>query len=141
MTITLFELIRDVASHVGALVEGVATGGSTTTIIDTVVRTEPDDYWNGGDALIIYDAGGAGAAPQGEIKRITDFVSSTSTITAGTFTAAGETFEGYAWQAATDDHLCQIARVSVTTTCRAGIAGRGPRVRRDGRRGGAGAAP
>src|SRR3990172_74529 len=96
MTITLFELIRDVASHVGALVEGVATGGSTTTIIDTVVRTEPDDYWNGGDALIIYDAGGAGAAPQGEIKRITDFVSSTSTITAGTFSVSVAASDRYA---------------------------------------------
>src|SRR3990167_1827237 len=88
MTVTLFDLIRDVASNVGALVEGVATGGSTTTIIDTVVRTEADDYWNGGDAMIIYDAGGAGAAPKSEIKRITDFVSSTSVITAGTFSAA-----------------------------------------------------
>ena len=96
MTVTLFDLIRDVASNVGALVEGVATGGSTTTIIDTVVRTEADDYWNGGDAMIIYDAGGAGAAPQSEIKRITDFVSSTSTITAGTFSAAVAASDRYA---------------------------------------------
>jgi hypothetical protein len=65
-------------------VEGVATGGSSVTIVDNVERvstSEPDDFWNLGTAFITYDAGGAGAAPQGEYFVISDFTSTTGTIT------------------------------------------------------------
>jgi len=71
--------------------QSAATGGGTTTIIDTAALTAvyADDYWINGWAYILTDAGGTGAAPQGEIRRISDFVSSSGTITVpSAFTAA-----------------------------------------------------
>ena len=44
---TLFQVLLDVARTCGVLVSGTATGGSTTTLIDTK-RLEQDDYFNGG---------------------------------------------------------------------------------------------
>lgn len=78
---TLFDLTYELARLLGIVSEGILTGGSTTTLIDTVARAEADDYWNGGTAWITYDAGGAGVAPQGEYGYISDFVQSTATLT------------------------------------------------------------
>lgn len=78
---TLFDLTHQLARLLGVVTEGAATGGSTTTIVDTVERTEADDFWNLGTAWILYDAGGAGAAPQGEYSVISDFTASSDTIT------------------------------------------------------------
>lgn len=77
----LFDLTLDLARLLEIVAEGVATGGNTTTIVDTVERTQDDDYWNGGAAWITYDSAGAGAAPQGEYGYISDFANSTKTIT------------------------------------------------------------
>ena len=64
----------------------LATGGTTTTIIDTKLADElgegnEDDIYNGGTAIVIEDAGGANAAPEGEFSRITDYTASTQTVT------------------------------------------------------------
>lgn len=64
----------------------LATGGGTTTIIDTKLADEladsnEDDIYNGGTAIVIADAGGGAAAPEGEFSRITDYVASTTTVT------------------------------------------------------------
>lgn len=64
----------------------LATGGSTTTVVDTKLADEladsnEDDIYNGGTVVVIEDAGGANAAPEGEFSRITDYVASTTTIT------------------------------------------------------------
>jgi hypothetical protein len=97
MTTTLFTLAYQVLREIGTLMEGTATGGSTTTIIDTNDRTEVDDYWNGGTAFIVYDAGGAGAAPEKEYSVISDSASSTKTITLrSTLTAAVASGDKYA---------------------------------------------
>lgn len=88
MTYTLFDLTYRVARELGLTQEGTATGGSTTTLIDTAFRNEPDDFWNKGTVWILRDAGGAGAAPEGEYATISDFVSSTSTMTISPLTAA-----------------------------------------------------
>ena len=88
MTYTLFDLTYKVARELGLAKEGVATGGSTTSLVDTLMRTEPDDYWNNGTVWVLRDAGGAEAAPEGEYAVITDFVQSTSTMTIQTLTAA-----------------------------------------------------
>jgi hypothetical protein len=94
---TLFDLTYQVARKLDAVVEGVATGGSVTTIVDTVERLEADDYWIRGSAWILRDAGGAGAAPQGEASVITDFVQSTKTVTLrSTLTAAVAAGDKYA---------------------------------------------
>jgi hypothetical protein len=78
---TLFDLTYEVARKLDAIVEGVATGGGTTTIVDTVERLEADDYWVRGTAWVLRDAGGAHAAPEGEASVITDFVQSSATLT------------------------------------------------------------
>ena len=82
MSITLFDLTYRTARALGTVSEGVATSGSATTIGDNVERiTEADDYWIGGSAWVLYDAGGAGAAPQGEYGYISDSVQVTGVIT------------------------------------------------------------
>ena len=94
---TLFDCTYELARALGVVSEGVATGGSTTTILDTVERTEADDYWNGGAAWILYDAGGLGAAPQGEYSFVSDFATSGGTVTLrSTLTAAVAPNDRYA---------------------------------------------
>ena len=90
----LFSATHQLAMRLGVLRTSVATGGSTTTIVDTA-RTEDDDTWNGGTAWIITDAGGASAAPEGEWGVVSDFVNSTHTLTIAEVTAAvasGDTY-------------------------------------------------
>lgn len=97
MTETLFDLTYWVARELGILLEGTATGGGTTSIADTVERTEANDYWNGGTAWVIYDAGGAGAAPEKEYSVITDFANSGGALTLRTtLTAAVAANDRYA---------------------------------------------
>ena len=95
MAYTFAQLSYRVASELGITLEGIATGGSTATIVDSS-RTEADDFWNGGTAWILYDAAGAGAAPQGEVKVITDYALTGGTITCGTWSAAPGAGDRYA---------------------------------------------
>lgn len=97
MAKTLFDITYQLARALGVAHEGKATGGSTTTIADTSDRTEADDYWNGGTAWVLYDAGGLGAAPQGEYSVIQDFANSGGVITTrDTLTAAVAVGDRYA---------------------------------------------
>ena len=90
MTSNLFDLSYQVSRELGQAFEGTATGGGTTTLIDTVwLSSYPNDYFNRGTVWILYDAGGAGAAPQGEYARVTDFDKASSTATIVTVTAIG----------------------------------------------------
>lgn len=93
---TLFDCVYRTMREMGVLIEGTATGGSTNTIADSVDRTESDDAWNGGTAFIIYDAAGAGAAPQGEFDQISDFANTGGVITVrngfSTAVAAGDRY-------------------------------------------------
>jgi len=77
--------------------DGTATGGSTETVVDGVGLIAPDDYWVGHYVYILADAGGEGAAPEGEERPITDYVQSSGTLTvAPAFSAAvadGDTYE------------------------------------------------
>jgi len=54
---------------------GAVTGGTTTTIIDTVNLDQADDYWNWG--IITFTSGNN----NGSSRKILDFVSSTHTLT------------------------------------------------------------
>ena len=95
MAIRMHDATMQLAMRLGSFRSSTATGGSTTTLIDTVARTENDDDWNGGTVWIITDAGGASAAPEGEWAIVSDFVNSTNTLTIGTLTAAvasGDTY-------------------------------------------------
>jgi len=85
----LFNLVHLTLRSLNVLKEGTATGGSTTTVIDTALLSRyEDDYWNGGTVGITYDGGGASAAPEGEFAVISNSDSSLSTVTCGTLTAA-----------------------------------------------------
>lgn len=82
MAYKLWELLRDAYTELGQLTTGLATGGSTTTIVDTtLVGTGKNDDWKDGAAIVLYDAGGASAAPEGEFKRVSAYVDSTGTLT------------------------------------------------------------
>ena len=66
-----------------------ATGGSATTIVDTTLSTSyQDDDLIGFTAFVTYDAGGAGADPEGKYSKVSDYVASTTTLTIGTVTTA-----------------------------------------------------
>ena len=97
MTENLYSLTLACARELGILRESTATGGSTSTLIDTVALTQADDYWNLGCVWITYDAGGAGAAPQGQYSVITDFTTSNDTMALKTtLTAAVASGDRYA---------------------------------------------
>ena len=95
---TLFDLAYRTAREISPTFEGIATGGATTTIIDTVrlLTHLPDDAFNLGTAFLVRDSAGAGAAPEKEFSRITDFVSSTGTVTMAAMTTAVAAGDRYA---------------------------------------------
>ena len=94
MTKNLFDLTYEVATELGIVVESMATGGSATTLIDTVILTESDDHWNKGTVWILKDAAGASALPEGQYAVISDFDNGTNKATIGTITAvaSGDTY-------------------------------------------------
>lgn len=82
--LTLSEVLQGVYKDLGQLNVGKATGGSTTTIVDSAQANQAkDNVWRDGCAFVIRDAGGANAAPEGQFSRL-----SGSTNASGTFTMA-----------------------------------------------------
>lgn len=82
--LTLADLLRNVIKELGLGTYGTATGGSATTLIDTneLLSTQYNsNQWVGGWLQIVRDAGGAGAAPEGESRPITTYAPATGTIT------------------------------------------------------------
>jgi len=92
----LFTFTYALASLLGGLRTGVVNSGSTTTIVDATRRKENDDYFNEGTIWVLYDAGGAAAAPEGEFAIVSDFVQSTGTLTFEAITAAVAANDRYA---------------------------------------------
>ena len=83
--------------ELGQLTVSTATGGSTTTVVDSKqVGIHGDNSWKEGGIFIVRDAGGANAAPEGEFKRCSGYTDSTGTFTVeSVFTvspASGDTF-------------------------------------------------
>ncbi len=88
MTLTLSKIMQRAWREMGFAIDIIATGGSATTVIDTNTQYTSDDALLGGTVVVVRDAGGAGAAPEGKFARITDFVASTKTFTIDTITDA-----------------------------------------------------
>lgn len=94
---TLSSILIGTYSRLGQLTVGTATGGSVTTIVDSKLGGADND-WNNGAAFVIYDAGGAGAAPEGEMKIISDYTATTGTVdvasawSGSTSVATGDTY-------------------------------------------------
>jgi hypothetical protein len=94
MTYTLWNLIRDVYQHLGRSEVSAATGGTITTLADSTLagKGRDDDYNDG--AVLILSAGGV--APEGEIKRVSDYEGSTGMFTfESAVTAAPESGDLY----------------------------------------------
>lgn len=92
----LFDLTYRVARELGFVWEGVASAGSVATTVDTYAGMYPDDWFNYGTLWLLYDAGGASAAPEGEWARVTDFTQSSGTIAHDTLSAAVAAGDRYA---------------------------------------------
>jgi len=87
LTDTLFDLTLKLARKLGHVKEGIATGGSTTTLIDLDDLDEADDAWNGGTVWVTRTTDAL--APQREYARVADFTNSTNLADlADTLTAA-----------------------------------------------------
>lgn len=84
----LTHLLQDVWFRLGQMKRWKVTGGSTTTIVNSAwagveeqIYEDDDPSLIYGTAVVIEDAAGANAAPEGEIARITDYDSTTFTLT------------------------------------------------------------
>lgn len=70
--------------------DAAATGGSTTTIVDTALSTSADDVWNGALAYIY------SGTNSGDLRTITDYTGSTDTLTVSeVYPAAVDTTSNY----------------------------------------------
>jgi hypothetical protein len=83
MALTLSKVMARAWRELGFSIDILATGGTTTTIIDTNSQYSADDALIGGTAIVVRDGGGSGAAPEGEMQRISDYVALTTTFTVG----------------------------------------------------------
>ena len=92
----LFDILLHTYDELGQLVNGVATGGSSTTLVDSGLAGKDGD-WKQGTLFIKYDGAGAGAAPEGEFTEVTAY-----TRTAGTVTFASSALS--ASPASTDEY-------------------------------------
>jgi hypothetical protein len=91
----LTHLLQDVWYRAGQMKRWTATGGSATTVINTAwagvdepIFEDDDPSLIYGTAIVIQDAGLAGADPEGRFGMITDYDSSNYTITVDTLTGA-----------------------------------------------------
>lgn len=83
MAYTLSNLIRDSLDEMGQVVTVLATGGSTTTAADSNANGAYGDdaeALQNGTLFVVRDAAGAGAAPEGEMRRISDYDGATITV-------------------------------------------------------------
>ena len=85
MAFTLSNLLQNIYGDLGQTETFLATGGGTTSAIDTVksgLDSPPDDnYCKEGTLFVVRDSGGASAAPEGEYSRISAYDSATQTYT------------------------------------------------------------
>lgn len=91
MSVTLFDLVWRCVVELGTARTGTATGGSTTTIVDTNgLKLVENDYYNEGTAFILKDAGGAIDISK-NFSIIKDFNSTSKTLTLYTGVASAVT--------------------------------------------------
>lgn len=80
MTFQLTDLLQEFYKRMGQMNAGYATGGSTSTIVDSFRNGEGSDKgWRGGSAFVVKTTDGL--APQGEFSRVSTSASGTWTLT------------------------------------------------------------
>lgn len=85
----LWHLVRDAYLQLGQLQVARATGGSATTVIDSrLIHTGKEDDWKDGAVIVLEDAGGSGAAPEGEFARVIGYAPGSGTLTIESLSAA-----------------------------------------------------
>src|SRR3989337_394548 len=98
MAFVLSNLLQQAFTRLGQANISTATGGSTSTVVDSKQGgLHGDNAWKDGACLIVRDAAGASAAPETEIALVTSYTDSSGTFTsaASAYTAApasGDTF-------------------------------------------------
>lgn len=94
MAYQLTNLLQDAWFRLGQLKRWKVTGGSTTTVINTAWAGVEEQIYEDDDPALIYGTvvaiSAGGAAPEGEMGRITDYDSSSSTLTMDALSAAVE---------------------------------------------------
>ncbi|RLC83658.1 MAG: hypothetical protein DRJ03_16500 [Chloroflexi bacterium] len=96
MTYTLSDLLVDALTDLGGINISEATGGSSTTVVDTAIANSGDDgSWKNG--LIVVTQTTDGEAPEGEFKTTTAFTGSSGTFTFYAMTAAVEDGDIYGY--------------------------------------------
>lgn len=81
MALTASRVMQRAYRDLGMLTDFLATGGSITTIIDTLTRYTVDDTFVNGTAFVTRDAGGASAAPEGEYGIVSNYDAASKTWT------------------------------------------------------------
>ena len=89
MALNLSQLLQSAYRKLGQTETFLATGGSTTTIVNTLFNEKyQDDGLLGWAAFVTRDALGTSVAPEGEYKSVSSYAESTWTITTPAFTVA-----------------------------------------------------
>lgn len=79
MAVTLFDLVWKTLVELGVSRSGTATGGTTSTLIDTNgLKLVDNDYYNEGTVLILKTTDGG--APEKEFSVVSNFANQTSTV-------------------------------------------------------------
>lgn len=96
MAYLLWNLLADSFAALGRSEVSIATGGTTTTLVDSTFagQGKDNDYLDG-TVIILRDVAGTGAAPEGEFKRISSSTDSSGTLTFDAMSAApaaGDTY-------------------------------------------------
>lgn len=88
MALTLSKVMQRGWRELGLMIDITATGGSTTTVVDSNSQYTTNDALLRGTVIVVRDAGGASAAPEGEFGKITDYAAGTTTWTMSALTTA-----------------------------------------------------
>lgn len=85
MSLTVSKVLQSVYQNLGESLLSTATGGSTTTVVDSkLANTSRDNVWREGILFISRDAGGAAASPEGQFQRVSGYTNSSGTFTVDT---------------------------------------------------------
>lgn len=117
----VWKIFRDTFLANGLMFVGTYTGAGSSTIWTDSSLSLTASALIGGTAFVLYDAGGAGAAPEGEVKRISANSSTTITTTALTAAlAAGDQF-GYVSKEYRNEMLLPLMNIALGHIGRIGI--------------------
>ena len=94
MVTTLYNIMLATYEELGLLRYGIATGGSSTTLVDSGLKGD-NKVFKGSCAFLTYDAAGTGVAPEAEFAEVTGYTASSGTLTVS-FSAAPGAADEYA---------------------------------------------